>query len=105
MPEFYKRVMCSQFLPTEAQRADVAKGNTASWEGQPIKGSGNPRLHILLPIADRLFPVRETDWIVRDSSIEIYSDNDFKAKFIRYDNTDPIALQAKLEQVVADRKQ
>lgn len=105
MPEFYKKVVCSQFLPTDAQRAEVAKGTTILWEGQPIKGVGNPRLHILIPIADRLFPVRETDWIVRNPEIEVYNDTDFKAKFIRYDNTDPVALQAKLEQVIADRKQ
>lgn len=105
MPEFYKKVFCSQFKPTEEDREKVSKGVAVLWEGQAIKGAGNPRLHILLPIADRLFPVHETDWIVRNPEVEIYHDNEFKAKFIRYDNIDPVALQAKLEQVVADRKQ
>lgn len=104
MPEFYKRVVCSQFLPTDAQREQVAKGVTVLWEGQPIQGAGNPRLHILLQIADRLFPVRETDWIVRETPIQLYSNEDFKAKFIRYDGADPVALQAKLDKLLEDQK-
>ncbi len=104
MPEFYKRVVCNQFLISDDDKAKVIKGEQLYFESQPIKHGGNGRCHILIPIGDRLFPVYETQWIVRNPAIEIFHDHEFKGIFTRYENIDPIALSAKLEQVIQDRK-
>ncbi len=105
MPEFYKRVVCNQFLPSEEEKAKVIKGEQLYFEGQLIKHGGNGRCHILLPIGERLFPVYETQWIVKNPALEVYHNHEFISKFMRYENIDPIAIQAKLEQVIQDRKQ
>lgn len=105
MPEFYKRVVCNQFMLSDEDKARCVKGDTVFFEAQTVKHGGNGRFHILLPIGERLFPVYETQWIVRNPTLEIYHDHEFVTKFVRYENIDPVALQAKLEQVIQDRKQ
>lgn len=83
MPEYYKRVVCSQFNPTQEQRDKIVKGETIEFDGQPIKHLGGHRFLVLIPIGDRPTPVGETQWIVNNNpGIEIYNDNDFRAKFV-----------------------
>lgn len=94
MPEFYKRVICSQFNPTQEQRDQVVKGEIVLFDGQPIKHLGGSRFLVLIPIGDRPTPVGETQWLVNNNpGIEIYNDNEFHAKFV-----DPLVLDIKNNQ-------
>lgn len=105
MPEYYKKVVCSQFLLTPDEKEMVDKGGAVTFEGQKVKATGGGRYHILLPLGDRLLPVHENDWIVRNPSIEIKNDSDFKAQFIEVSSFDPIATEKKLEQFMRNKNQ
>lgn len=104
MPEFTKKVWGIQFLLTDEERAAIVKGESKTFEGHPIKHGGNGRCHVLIPIADRLIPIYETQWLVNDNGTQILHDATFRGTYTQYDNIDPAALQQKLEQVIQDRK-
>ena len=83
MPEFYKRVVASQFNPTPEERERIVKGENLLFDGQLIKHLGGSRFLVLIPIGDRPTPVGETQWLVNNNpGIEIYNDNEFRAKFV-----------------------
>lgn len=105
MPEYYKKVVCNQFTLTPEDKEAISKGANVTFEGQKVKETGGGRYHILLPMNDRLLPVHEGDWIVRNPEMEIKRDHDFRAQYIEIDSFDPIATQQKLDAFMRDRNQ
>jgi len=105
MPEYYKKVVCKQFTLTPAEKEAIDTGCTIYFEGQPVKQSGGGRYHILLPLEDRLYPVHETDWIIKHPAVEIKRDHEFRAQYIEVEAFDPIATQQKLEAFMRDKNQ
>lgn len=101
MPEYYKKVVCRQFTLTPAEKEAIAKRQLVTFEGQPVRETAAGRFHILLPIGDRLVPVHESDWIVRNPEIEIKRDHEFKNQYIAYDTIDPIAIEKRLSSLRA----
>lgn len=105
MPEFFKRVVCTEFQLTPAEKERIVKGDNILFDGQPIKHLGGGRFHVLVHIGDRLVPINETQWLVKNNpGIEIYHNAEFHAKFVAREEIDPVAIKAKLDEAVAIRK-
>jgi hypothetical protein len=83
MPEFYKRVHATQFKPSDEDKARVLKGDRVEFDGNVIKHNGGGRFHVLIPVGELLTPLQETQWLVRNPSVEVYGDTEFKSKFIQ----------------------
>lgn len=105
MPEYYKKVVCVQFTLTAEEKDRISNKEALTFEGQPIKESAGGRYHILLPIGERLFPVHESDWIVRNPDIEIKRDHEFRSQYITYDSIDPVVMKQKLDAIREERNQ
>lgn len=83
----------------------ISKGGNVTFEGQKVKESGGGRYHILLPMDDRLMPLHESDWIVRNPEMQIKRDHEFRAQYIEISTFDPIVTQQKLDAFMKDRNQ
>jgi len=103
MPEYYKKVVCRQFTLSPEEKEAIAKKQTVTFEGQPVRESAGGRYHILLPIGDRLIPVHESDWIIRNPEIEIKRDHEFKNQYVSFDNIDTVALETRLSDIRAQK--
>jgi hypothetical protein len=82
MPEFYRKVVATQFTLTDEQKALVLKNGIVDFETQPVRHSSG-RFHALINIGERPTPIYEGQWLVRDPDIKIEPDHDFKAKYIK----------------------
>lgn len=101
MPEYYKKVVCRQFVVTPDEKEAIANRQAVSFEGQAVRQSAGGRYHILFPVGDRLIPVHESDWIIRNPEIEIKRDHEFRSQYITFDNIDPVAIEHRLNEIRA----
>lgn len=86
MPEFYKKIVATQFQLTDDEKTQVRKGEPVSFDGQPVRFIGDGRFQLLYPVGDLPVPVREGQWIVRNTRTEIVSDHDFQATYTPVNN-------------------
>jgi|HubBroStandDraft_2_1064218.scaffolds.fasta_scaffold00002_110 hypothetical protein len=82
MPEFYQRATAQQFILTDEQKAAVLKGERVDFEGCTVKHGGNGKFHALFSMGELLKPIYEGQWLVREPAPQVYSDLEFRAKFI-----------------------
>lgn len=105
MPEYFKRVICNQFAPSPEEKAKAIKGESLFFEGQPFKHLGGGRFIVLFPTGDRLMPIAETQWLVRNNpGVEIYNNDEFHAKFVAREQLDSTVIKAKLDELVTARQ-
>lgn len=105
MPEYYKKVVASQFLLTDEQKAELEKGGSVSFDGQPIKRTAPGHYHVLVPVEDQLKPMHQGDWIVRHPEVEIKRDFEFRTQFVAAEGFDAAETAQKLEAFMRERNQ